>query len=50
MKSFDDVVMFAGIIAVLSDFSRALLLPTAIIVVLFATGWIATRFEGKPRA
>jgi hypothetical protein len=50
MKSFEDLVLFAGIIAVLSDFSRALLLPTAIIVVLFATGWIATRFEGKPRA
>jgi hypothetical protein len=50
MKSFEDVVLFAGVIGVLSAFSRALLLPSAIIVVLFAIGWIATKFEGKPRA
>jgi hypothetical protein len=49
MKAFDDVVLFAGVIAVLSAFGRALLLPTAIVVVLFAIGWLATKFEGKPR-
>ena len=50
MKAVDDVVLFAGVIAVLSAFGRTLLLPTAIVVVLFAIGWLATRFEGKPRA
>jgi hypothetical protein len=50
MKAFEDVVLFAGIIAVLSALGRALLLPTAIVVVMFAIGWLATKFAGKPRA
>ena len=50
MKAVEDVVLFAGVMGVLSAFGRALLLPTAIILVLFALGWLATKFEGKPRA
>jgi len=50
MKAIEDVVLFAGIIAVLSALGRALLLPTAIVIVIFAIGWLATKFAGKPRA
>ena len=49
-EAFEDVVLFAGVIGVLSAFGRALLLPTAIVVVLFAIGWLATKFERTPRA
>jgi hypothetical protein len=50
MKAIDDFVLCAGVMGVLSIFGRGFLLPASIVVVLCAIGWVATKFEGKPRA